>query len=87
MSLIIKITQNGSSQEYIFNKLGPIIIGSDSRCDLHMDDSHIEPKILEVKVSGGNIYVKELGAKSQIYLNSKILPYREEIRYNENESI
>lgn len=86
-SLIIKITQNGSSQEYLFNKLGPIIIGSDSRCDLHLNDSHIEPKLLEIKVSGGNIFIKELGSKSRMLLDAVILPYREEIRYHEGSCI
>lgn len=86
-SLIVKISQNGSSKEYLFNKLGPIIIGSDERCDLWLDDSHIEAKLLEIKVSGGNVFIKELGARSQIYLDSVILPYREEIRYHEGECI
>jgi predicted nucleic acid-binding Zn-ribbon protein len=87
VSLIIKISQNGSSQEYLFNKLGPIIIGSDKRCDLHIDDPHLEPKVLEVKVSGGNIFIKEVGARAQIYLDSVILPYREETRYREGDVI
>ena len=87
MSLIIKITQNGSSQEYLFNKLGPIIIGSDPRCDLHIDDQHLEPKLLEVKVSGGNIFIQEIGARAQIYLDAVILPYREETRYREGDFI
>lgn len=87
MSLIIKITQNGSSQEYLFNKLGPIIIGSDPKCDLHIDDLHLEPKLLEVKVSGGNIFIKEIGARAQIYLDAVILPYREETRYREGDFI
>lgn len=87
MSLIIKISQNGSSQEYLFNKLGPILLGSDKRCDLHLDDPHIEPKLLEVKVSGGNIFIKEIGARAQIYLDGVILPYREETRYREGDVI
>lgn len=82
-SLIIKITQNGSSQEYLFNKLGPIIIGSDKRCDLVLDDAQIEPKVLEIKVSGGNIFVKEVGARAQIYLDSVILPFLGETRYHD----
>lgn len=87
MSLIIKITQNGSSQEYLFNKLGPILIGSGENCDLVMKDSHIESKLLEVKVSGGNIFVKEVGARAEIYLDSVILPYKEETRYHEGNKI
>lgn len=87
MSLIIKITQNGFSQEYLFNKLGPILIGSDKRCDLHLDDPRIEAKMLEVKVSGGNIFVKEVGARAEIYLDSVILPFREETRYSEGSCI
>jgi hypothetical protein len=87
VSLIIKISQNGSSKEYLFNKLGPILLGSDLRCDLHIDDPLIEAKLLEVKVSGGNIFIKEIGAKAQIYLDSVILPYREETRYREGDSI
>lgn len=86
-SIIIKITQNGSSQEYLFNKLGPIIIGSDKRCDLVLEDAHIESKVLEVKISGGNIFVKEIGARAQIYLDAVILPFREETRYHEGSSI
>jgi hypothetical protein len=86
-SLIIKISQNGSSKEYLFNKLGPIIIGSDQRSDIWLDDAHIEAKLLEIKVSGGNIFIKELGARSQIYLDAVILPYREEVRYQEGECI
>jgi FHA domain len=87
VSLIIKITQNGSSQEYLFSKLGPIVIGSDNRSDLHLDDAHVDPKLLEVKMSGGNIFIKELGSRSQMYLNSVILPFREEVRYHEGDCI
>lgn len=87
MSLIIKISRNGSSQEYLFGKLGPILIGSDSRCDLHLDDPKLEGKVLEVKLSGGNIFVKEVGARSQIFKDSVILPFREDVRYHEGETI
>jgi hypothetical protein len=87
VSLKIKISQNGTSQEYLFNKLGPILIGSDPRCDLHIDDSSIDTKLLEVKISGGNIFIKEVGARSLIYLESVILPFREEIRYHEGDSL
>lgn len=87
MSLKIKISRNGLSNEYLFNKLGPILIGSDERCDLRLEDACIEPKMLEVKVSGGNIFIKEIGARSQIYLDSVILPFREEVRYVEGSSI
>lgn len=86
-SLIVKISQNGSSQEYIFNKLGPILIGSDKRCDLCLDDTAVEGKLLEIKVSGGNIFVKEVGTQSQMFLDSAILPRREEVRYHEGECI
>lgn len=86
-SLIIKISQNGSSQEYIFNKLGPILIGSDKRCDLCLEDTSVEAKLLEIKVSGGNIFIKEVGTQSQMFLDSAILPRREEVRYHEGEVI
>lgn len=86
-SLKIKVTQNGSSQEYLFNKLGPILIGSDKRCDLVIDDPQLEAKLLEVKVSGGNIFVKEVGARAQIYLDAVILPFREETRYHDGNCI
>ena len=86
-SLIIKVTQNGSSQEYIFNKLGPIVIGSDKRCDLWIDDSQLDAKLLEVKVSGGNIFVKEIGARGEIFLDSAILPFREETRFYEGSAL
>lgn len=86
-SLIIKITQNGASQEYLFSKPGPILIGSDKRCDLWMDDAKIEPKLLEVKLSGGNIFIKEIGARGEIYLDSTILPFREETKYKEGSCI
>lgn len=87
MSLIIKISLNGSSQEYLFNKPGPIIIGSDERCDLYLEDLQIDPKLLEVKISGGNIFIKEIGGRARMYLNSVILPFREETRYREGDSI
>ena len=87
MSLIIKIGQNGSSKEYLFDSLGPIIIGSDQRCDLWLDDPRLEPKFLEIKVSGGIVFIKEIGARSQIYLDSVILPYRQEVPYHEGECI
>ena len=83
MSLIIKIGQNGSSKEYLFDSLGPITIGSDQRCDLWLDDPRLEPKFLEIKVSGGIVFIKEIGARSQIYLDSVILPYRQEVPYHE----
>ena len=87
MSLIIKIGQNGSSKEYLFDSLGPITIGSDKRSDLWLDDPRLDPKLLEIKVSGGNVFIKEIGARSQIYLDSVILPYRQEVSYNEGECI
>lgn len=86
-SIIIKLTSNGSSQEYLFNKLGPIIIGSDENCDLVLEDAKIGPKLLEVKVSGGNIFIKEIGARGEIYLDSVILPFRQETRYFEGSCI
>lgn len=86
-SLTIKVTVDGSSREYLFNKLGPITIGSDEKCDLVLEDSHIEPKLMEVKVSGGRLFIKETGSRAEIYLDSVILPYREEVPYQEGKTI
>lgn len=84
-SLIIKVSRDGQSQEYLFSSLGPIIIGASENCDLHLPD--VDGKILEVKISGGNIFLKDLGSSHQMYLNSAILPRREEVRYHEGETI
>ena len=86
-SLIVKVTRNGSSQEYFFNKVGPILIGSDKGCDLCLDDPSLESKLMELKISGGNIFIKEVGTNSQMYLDSVILPHREEVRYHEGKCI
>lgn len=84
-SLIIKVTRDGQSQEYLFSSLGPILVGSGEKCDLHLPD--VEGKLLEVKISGGNIFIKSLGSEQQMFLNSLILPQREEVRYHEGEAI
>ena len=83
-SLIIKVSRNGQSQEYLFSSLGPIVIGANEKCDLHLPD--VEGRLLEVKISGGNIFIKDLG-QTQMYLNSRILPHREEVRYHSGEAI
>ena len=84
-SLIIKVSHDGQSQEYLFSSLGPIILGSEEKCDLHIPD--VVGKVLEVKISGGNIFIKGIGPSHQMYLNSVILPAREEVRYHEGEAI
>lgn len=85
MSFIIKVTQNGSSREYLFNRPGPIVVGSDSACDLVLEDAHMEPKLLEVKLSGERLVIKELGRRAELYLSGLVLPYREETPYKEGE--
>lgn len=75
------------SREYIFDKLGPVVIGSDEKCDLVLNDTQIERRLLEVKVSAGQILIKELGAKAEIYLDSVILPFRLETPYHEGSCI
>lgn len=84
-SLIIKVSLDGQSQEYLFSSMGPILVGSGEKCDLHLPD--VEGKLLEVKISGGNIFIKDLGSKHQMFLNSLILPRREDVRYHEGEAI
>ena len=54
-SLIIKVSQDGQSQEYLFSSMGPILVGSGEKCDIHLPG--VEGKILEVKISGGNIFI------------------------------
>jgi hypothetical protein len=84
-SLIIKISNDGKGQEYLFGTMGPILIGSDEKCQLRLPD--VEGKLLEVKISGGNIFIKDLGSEHQMFLNSRILPSREEVRYHEGQAI
>lgn len=84
-SLIIKVSKDGSSREYIFSKLGPIVLGSDEKCDIRLEDT--EPKLLEVKLSTGSIFVKELGVREQMFLDNVIIPFREEIPYQLGKSI
>ncbi len=84
-SLIIKVSRDGQSQEYLFSSLGPILVGSDQKCDLCLPD--VEGKLLEVKISGGNVFIKDLGSVHQMYMSSLILPHREEVRYRDGEAI
>ncbi|MES2528722.1 MAG: FHA domain-containing protein [Bdellovibrionota bacterium] len=84
-SLIIKVSRDGQSQEYLFSSMGPILVGSDEKCDLRLPD--VTGKLLEVKISGGNLFIKDLGSEHQMFLNSRILPHREEVRYHEGEAI
>jgi hypothetical protein len=84
-SLIIKVSREGQSQEYLFSSPGPILVGSGEKCDLHLPD--VEGKLLEVRISGGNIFIKDLGSEHQMFLNSLILPHREDVRYHEGEAI
>jgi chromosome segregation ATPase len=86
-SLIIKVTKDGSSREYLFNKLGPILIGTEENSDIRIEDDQLEGKILEVKLSSGNIFIKELALKAEVFLDSVILPYREETSYKQGETI
>ena len=86
-SLIIKVSKDGNSQDYLFNKPGPIIIGSDKKSDLWLDDQALEGKVLEIKLSGGNIFIKEVGSRGEILLDSNILPFRQETRYQDGSVI
>lgn len=86
-SLLIRVTHSENSQEYKFNKLGPIYIGSNSECDLYLNDSAIPAKLLEVKLSAGKIFVKEIKARSQVYLNNIVMPHLENCHYREGESL
>lgn len=84
-SLIIKVSRDGQSQEYLFSSLGPILVGSDEKCDLNLPD--VLGKLLEVKISGGNIFIKDLGSDHLMFLNSLTLPQQVEVRYQEGEAI
>ena len=86
-SIVIKISHNGLSKEYLFNKLGPILIGSDERCDVRIDDPSIEAKVLELKLSGGNIFVKSVSTRTEIQMDSVVLPSRQETRLNEHSTL
>ena len=86
-SLIIKVTLDGISQEYLLNKLGPIIIGSDKRCDVCLDDSQVEAKLFEVKISCGNVFVTDVGTRGGININSVIPTFRHSTPYHEGECI
>lgn len=84
-ALIIKISKDGQSQEYLFSSLGPLLVGADEKCDLRLPE--IEGRLLEVKISGGNVFIKDLGNERRLFLNALILPQREEVRYHEGEAI
>jgi hypothetical protein len=86
-SLIIKVTKDGSSREYLFNKLGPILIGTEENSDIRIQDDQLEGKILEVKLSSDNIFIKELALKAEVFLDTVILPYREETPYKQGQTI
>lgn len=86
-SLLIRVTHSENSQEYKFNKLGPIYIGSNSECDLYLNDSAVPAKLLEVRLSAGKIFVKEIGARSQVYLNNIVMPHLENCHYREGERL
>jgi hypothetical protein len=85
--LIIKIAKNGSYQEYKLHGLGPFTLGSDKKSDLWIDDSQVEAKLLEVKISSGEIYVRETGSRGNISLNSSIPAFHQSIRYDEGTCI
>ncbi len=86
-SLIIKVSLEGTSREYIFSKPGPIIIGSDRSCDLCLKDTKIEGKLLEVKVNAGKITLKRVSGSGDVFLDSVILPPREETPYIEGKIV
>lgn len=86
-SLIIKVSLEGTSREYIFSKPGPIIIGSDRSCDLCLKDSKIEGKLLEVRVNSGKITLKKISGSGDIFLDSVILPPKEETPYVEGKIV
>lgn len=86
-SLIIKVTINGSSREFIFEGPGPHVLGSSGDCDLVIDDTGIPGKLMELKVSGGNIFIKDLGKSEHLTLNSAIMPSRQEVRYREGDLV
>ncbi len=83
MSLIIKIAQNGSSQEYLFNRPGPISVGADPHCDLPLTDEALSPRLLEIKRRGSDLFIRALGQASGTFLDGVVLPNREEVRYLE----
>lgn len=85
MSIIIRISRDGEGQDYLFGGPGPVVIGGGEKCDLELPGT--QGKLLEIKVSGGNIFVKNLAQDRNLYLSSRVLPRREEIRYQEGETL
>ncbi|MFA6237514.1 MAG: hypothetical protein WC635_09330 [Bacteriovorax sp.] len=86
-SLLIKVTNNGVSKEYLLNTPGPVIVGSDKQCDVWIDDEQIEQRLLEIKLSAGQIIVKDIGFKSEININSIIPAFKQESQYREGDCI
>lgn len=86
-SLIIKVSYKGMSQEFLFNRPGPISIGQDGNCDLCLKEYPIGKNAFELKLSGEKIFIKEVGALNKASLNSVLIPRDEEILYKEGSNL
>ncbi len=87
MSLIIKLSQNGTSKDFLFGRLGAITIGADPTCDLPLAGEALPLKLLEIKQKGTGITVRTFGESASVFLGGIILPLREEVRYPEGAAI
>ncbi len=73
-SIIVKIHQEGDTDEYVFQGLGPVKIGHADSCDLRLHDETLPNEILEVKFSGGLIQIHVLCSNFNVLVNDSIVP-------------
>jgi hypothetical protein len=87
VSITIKVIQSTSSQEYIFEKSGPILIGSDEKCDVFIANPLLARRVLEIRLDQGVLSVKNMGGKRAVSMGAKLLPRLEEITYLDGHQI
>lgn len=86
-SLKIIVSQDDSSQEYVFHHSGPITLGNSEGCDVRLNSEEIQGKLLQVKIIAGRIYVREVSNRGNVVLDKVALPYMREVAYAEGKSI
>ncbi len=86
-SIKIIVSQDDSSQEYVFHHSGPITLGNSEGCDVRLNSEEIQGKLLQVKIIAGRIFVREVSNRGNVILDKVALPYMREVAYAEGKGI
>lgn len=85
-SLIVKICKDGLIKEFYTKSFGPIFISKDENKEFYLNsDKGIS--FLEIKLSGGEVFIKDISQKSEVLLNSKNIEEGEFTDYIEAQCI